>query len=159
MGITSSVTVPMPEDPSAPFEDRPSIMDSLWDSLDCPVLDIGDRRGDTDYIDFIHVNELSHPITKGIDCLNRKFFCLQFTITHEGHSKTQYQTFFQRYTSNKYKWVSARVNGCYQPFMCGLSLQAYDMIAELVTKGRYVYDKDIECISDDVKIGSVFTTA
>lgn len=76
-------------------------MEQLWNELNCPSLDIGDQRGRTNYIDFIYNTE--HPIVKGIDSAERKFFVLRIKLKNEIY----FTTFFQRYTDNVKLWMSA----------------------------------------------------
>ena len=42
-----------------------------------PILDIGDRTGRTDYIDFIGIDDMSYPIMKGMDVHLRPFLALK----------------------------------------------------------------------------------
>ena len=69
-------------------------LESLYDELDVPILDIGDRQGDTDYIDFLTLDEVTEPVMKGIDKFSRKFIVVKFMVDEE----KLMQTFFQRYT-------------------------------------------------------------
>ena len=46
-------------------------------NMDIPILDIQNKVGHTDYIDFIGYNQITHPIMKGIDCYNRPFFVIR----------------------------------------------------------------------------------
>jgi hypothetical protein len=62
--------------------------------LDVPILDLGLRKGYTQYIDFITWNEVKHSVMKGIDCCQRKFIVMKFKIDNQ----ELMQTFFQRYT-------------------------------------------------------------
>lgn len=59
-----------------------------------PVLDLGNRRGSTDYIDFIRVNEMKYSLMKGIDCHRRPFIAFKCSVYSdkkkprtEGHSR------------------------------------------------------------------------
>ena len=70
-----------------------------------PCLDIGNKNGNTDYIDFIRVEDMNFPIMKGVDIYGRKFIAMKVkthnTKTHE--SKEIVGTFFQRYSdTNEY---------------------------------------------------------
>ena len=38
-----------------------------------PKLDIGNRMGTTDYIDFLKMEEITHPIMTGLDIFKRYF--------------------------------------------------------------------------------------
>ena len=59
-----------------------------------PKLNIGNRQGWTDYIDFIKWDEVKYPAMAGIDVFYRKFIVVKFLIDN---TKVM-QTFFQRYT-------------------------------------------------------------
>jgi hypothetical protein len=63
-----------------------------------PVLDVGDRVGDTEYIDYIKVEEMTSPVMRGVDRYNRKFVVLKLLIG----DKVVLQTFFQRFTNVEY---------------------------------------------------------
>lgn len=66
---------------------------------DTPVLNIGRRHGYTDYIDFIKYDEVTSPIMYGVDCFQRPFIVIKFTV--EGVTESLMQTFFQRYTGGE----------------------------------------------------------
>lgn len=59
-----------------------------------PVLDIGDKMGKTDYIDFIKPSDMTDPIMRGKDKYGREFFSIRAKINGE---QQQVQTFFQRH--------------------------------------------------------------
>lgn len=68
-------------------------------NLDCPILDIGQRQGNTYYIDFIKFEEVTSPIMKGIDKFSRPFIVIKVNGKLTDGSNIQlFQTFFQRYT-------------------------------------------------------------
>jgi hypothetical protein len=71
------------------------------DETNIPILDIADRFGPTDYIDFIQWNEVTSSVMCGIDRYSRKFFVVKFIVN--GTMKFM-QTFFQRYTNCNYNW-------------------------------------------------------
>ena len=72
----------------------------LWEA-DLPVLDIGNRQGHTNYIDFIHWNELKYPVMKGCDMFGRPFVVMRLVgITSTGEVRFYCQTFFQRYSDS-----------------------------------------------------------
>ena len=60
---------------------------------DLPVLDIGDKKGHTGYIDFIQVKDMSHSAMQGIDAYGRFFIALKYS----DHETQRVGTFFQRY--------------------------------------------------------------
>ena len=75
------------------------IMDNL------PILDLKNRRGCTDYIDYIRSDEMPYNIMKGIDCYNRPFIAFKFKVTDKKNlddSSYAVGTFFQRYTDDIY---------------------------------------------------------
>lgn len=93
-----------------------------------PVLDIGKKKGITDYIDFIGASDMKFPIMKGIDTYRRPFIAIKYNIEynvkHLIHHNTEndeseppvesavdtikemkvVNTFFRRYT-NSGPWV------------------------------------------------------
>ena len=69
-----------------------------------PILNIGNRQGDTDYIDFIRPNQVEYPAMKGYDLFNRPFIVIKFYLDYK---HICVQTFFQRYSNNKMFWLSA----------------------------------------------------
>ena len=78
------------------------------DTLDVPILDIGDKRGYTDYIDFIEITDVSAPVMKGIDCFSRPFLVLKMKgKSDRGDEIDLFQTFFQRYTGDIGLWMGA----------------------------------------------------
>jgi hypothetical protein len=77
-----------------------------------PELDIGNRVGYTDYIDFIKAEDMKFPIMKGVDCFRRPFLAIKVNVKYVGSDeelkKERYDlvgTIFQRYTDDKYSWA------------------------------------------------------
>jgi len=68
-----------------------------------PILDIRNRQGSTDYIDFLTYDEVTSPIMTGVDVFNRRFIVIKAKI--EGIDTKFMQTFFQRYTDGDL-WIS-----------------------------------------------------
>jgi hypothetical protein len=66
-----------------------------------PILDIGQRHGHTDYIDFITLSEVKYPIMKGTDCFRRSFIVIKCVIDN----RVIMQTFFQRYSDYTSGWM------------------------------------------------------
>ena len=67
-----------------------------------PHLDIGNRKGWTDYIDFIRPNEFTTSGVQGVDCYRRPFICLKMKCTFDsGETCYRFQTFFRRYTDDR----------------------------------------------------------
>lgn len=72
-----------------------------------PILDLGDRQGETEYIDFIEWNEVTSPVMTGVDKFNRQFIVIKATI--DDVETPLMQTFFQRYSDNTHDnnfWIS-----------------------------------------------------
>jgi hypothetical protein len=131
---------------------------SFIHEMNIPVLDIGNTIGFTEYIDFINYDTISYPIMKGIDCYNRPFFVIRGTILFkDGSVCPTLETFFQRYTYNKYLW-----HGC-GPFLIkyfmdtvgGMNIEQFKFLENLL-KTRYV-ELTSEYM-DDIKFGYNFTT-
>ena len=72
-----------------------------------PVLDIGDRVGNTGYIDFIEIKNVKYPIMSGVDKYRRPFFVLKMIMEYGTKSVEYFQTFFQRYNDNVDLWMGA----------------------------------------------------
>ena len=79
---------------------------------ECNKLDLSERRGSTDYIDFINVEELGdNDIMKGIDICSRKFFIFKASVIFSDGSVTRTcTTFFQRYTGDENVWQTGSTN-------------------------------------------------
>jgi hypothetical protein len=70
-----------------------------------PTLNLEDRIGITDYIDFINWDEVIYPAMSGIDYYNRSFVVIKFIIINkEKEPEKLMQTFFQRYSYNN-SWM------------------------------------------------------
>jgi hypothetical protein len=91
---------------------------------DIPILDIGDQVGDTQYIDFITSDMMSHYIMRGVDKFGRPFLSVKveqkFKISKNSNdtndeeeetdvikqkTKSIVGTFFQRYSDGEYPTV------------------------------------------------------
>ena len=65
-----------------------------------PVLDLKNKKGFTDYIDFIKLEDVSSPIMGGVDVNKRNFIVFKLIIDKE----IILQTLFQRYTNDLFTW-------------------------------------------------------
>ena len=83
------------------MEEVGKIFKSICNNPNIPILDIGRRKGATDYIDFINYHEVNEPVMKGTDIYNRDFIVLKFAIDNI----CGIQTFFQRYSDSYNLWV------------------------------------------------------
>ncbi len=76
------------------------------------ALDIKNRRGSTDYIDFIKVKDMTSFIMRGVDCMQRPFIAFKVSYTDgKGKHFSVERTFFQLYTDNTYQWAHGT---CYE---------------------------------------------
>ena len=66
-----------------------------------PILNIGNRTGVTDYIDFISWDEVTSPVMRGQDIYGREFFVIKFLVDNKIKLM---QTFFQRYSIEEDLW-------------------------------------------------------
>ena len=66
-----------------------------------PILDIGDKRGWTGYIDFIKAEDMEYPIMIGQDCHYRPFIAIKY----KSNDVFMVGTFFQRYTDDSKSWA------------------------------------------------------
>ena len=120
---------------------------------DLPVLDIGDKKGHTGYIDFIQVKDMSHSAMQGIDAYGRFFIALKYS----DHETQRVGTFFQRY-SNENSWAYGT---CYwssllyhnsrvrQESYNKLKKRLTDLINGKTVKGTDCYGEDTEI---DIKL-------
>jgi len=81
-----------------------------------PILDVGNRQGMTDYIDFIRETEVTSPVMRGIDRFKRPFIVMKVVCTFKGDYSNRnpmdcIQTFFQRYTDDLLRWNSGYAGG------------------------------------------------
>ncbi len=74
-------------------------------SIDCQVLDIGNRQGSTGYIDFITQSELTRSIAKGFDLNGRGFIAWKAECVLTSYDETSefstFTTFFKRYAETE----------------------------------------------------------
>tara|TARA_B100000902_G_scaffold143918_1_gene141340 strand:- start:1555 stop:2136 length:582 start_codon:yes stop_codon:yes gene_type:complete len=91
-----------------------NIMIKIYERDDIPFLDTKGRVGNTGYIDYINVDELTHPIMKSYDIYNRRIIVMQFII----EDTIRIQTFFERYHNCEAVWSGAgrmggvHIGGC-----------------------------------------------
>lgn len=66
-----------------------------------PILNIENKQGITDYIDFIKPEECLHPIMRGQDMYKRPFITVMGVLLIKNELKPFFQIFFQRYSTGK----------------------------------------------------------
>ncbi len=85
-----------------------SVMPSFLPIIDAdnvPILDLGDRRGATGYIDFLRAEEMTHPIMRGVDVYHRPFVAIKAQTKGECRFREVVGVFFQRYTNDSSEWA------------------------------------------------------
>ena len=73
----------------------------LYNLPNIPNYDVGNRNGQTDYIDYLKWEEITEPVMKGIDIFGRHFVVIKMKIDN----KLFMETYFQRYTNDS-RWMS-----------------------------------------------------
>ncbi len=87
------------------FAKMKGIFGSDSDFEEIPVLDIGDREGDTGYIDFIEVAEMEDVVMRGVDKYNRPFIAMKIFQDHHV-DEAMVLVLFQRYATGS-EWTYA----------------------------------------------------
>ena len=98
-----------------------------------PTLDVKNRVGFTGYIDYIRCNEVTFPIMKGIDCLNRPFVVIKTYI----NDQIFMDTIFSRHTDQYSLWHSCG-NHSYQILGTtgGMDVKQALLVKSLVENGE-----------------------
>ena len=68
-------------------------------------LDIGDRKGWTDYIDFLQKEEIKESLMGGYDCFQRPFFVIKW----KSDTTSGMQVFFKRFPDIDNVWIGAKI--------------------------------------------------
>ena len=90
------------------YEFEIKTMSYLIFKIDCPILDIGEEVGLTDYIDFISPERFSDAVRKGTDKHGRQFITFRANIEYnDGEIIETFTTLFQRYAREELLWMSA----------------------------------------------------
>jgi len=107
------------------------ILQAILASL--PEIDLKDRRGATDYIDFIQVSDLPVDchLARGVDVFKRTFLAFKVLVEQKEECV---MTLFQRYTDTLLPWVTAG------PIkLCGAMDDAkWQDLSTLLTTGKLV---------------------
>lgn len=105
-----------------------------------PELDIGDRMGNTDYIDFIKMDEVPHSIMCGLDKFKRHFLVMKLMVD----GKIILQTLFQRFTNEVGNWRGCghySPNGLIFGSCSNISVETINLILSLL-RGETVLIKE-----------------
>jgi hypothetical protein len=105
------------------------------DLSNIPILDIKNRRGLTDYIDFLTWDEVTNSIMTGTDFLGRRFIVIKMIINNE----KRMETFFQRYYNDLGTW---QICGHTTPRVFsstgGMNESQANFLKDMVEKGKTV---------------------
>jgi hypothetical protein len=97
---------------------------------DTPRLEIGNRCGSTDYIDFLKWKEVTSDIMYGIDRFQRSFIVIKFMV--EDYPKPLMQTFFQRYTDEEYWMGCGHATNLLIDTTGGMSFDQQELIQNII---------------------------
>ena len=99
-----------------------------------PELDLKDRQGNTDYIDFIKEEELGeNSVMKGKDKFNREFVVMKVRCGDNQY----FQTFFKRYSSETSIWMGCGNYGVKFMNTCGgMDSNQFYFLNTLVANGK-----------------------
>ena len=104
-----------------------------------PYLDIGDKEGETNYIDFLKWEDVEYPIMKGIDKYNRPFIVIKSIL-----NDTLYmETYFKRHNTEYSSWQCCG-NHTYQLLETtgGMNAEQGLYIKSLVENGEVVLKEE-----------------
>ena len=113
------------------------------DLFNVPILDIGDRQGNTDYIDFIEEDEMGdNNIMKGVDKFNREFLVIRVKC----NEKKYFQTFFKRYSSDKSIWMGcSKFRSDFMITIGGMNDNQFNFLNSLIKNGEItIHRNDIQ---------------
>lgn len=112
----------------------------------CPILDIGKRRGMTGYIDFIKLSEIDKNlnVVKGQDLGSRFFMVVKCEFLYtDGTTEKTFSTFFQRYNDSKQLWHCCGSDGVtLMNTEGGMNIEQFSLLCELLKKGEVVLNSE-----------------
>lgn len=115
--------------------------------FDCSTLDIGDMKGETDYIDFISDYILEgHDVMKGVDKYGRFFIIVKAHIVYSNRLPINtFTTFFQRYTDNNIRWVGCGHKAIHlMDTSGGMTLVQLELLRDLLYNNSVKFDNSID---------------
>lgn len=120
-----------------------SITNEIY-NISCPTFDIGNRVGNTGYIDFIDTTNFSEPFRKGSDKYDRKFISFRALIEYtNGERKETFMTLFQRYIEHDYLWMGAGRNVHLFSTEGGATIHQLRLVFKLLKEGSVDITDDI----------------
>lgn len=123
-------------------EEIKQIINDLY-NINCPILDIGERVGKTDYIDFIDTKEFLESFNKGVDKYGRKFISFRVNIEYRDNRKREtFTTLFQRYKGEEWLWLGAGKNVHLFQTDGGASLDQLKLLYKLLNENSVDISED-----------------
>lgn len=113
------------------------ITKQIYNNIDCPILDIGEKKGNTGYIDFIQPNDFSESIVKGTDIYGRKFISFRAIVEYTNDTQCQtFTTIFQRsiLKEREHIWCGAGPGPCLFYTTGGMTLDQLMLLDKLLTE-------------------------
>jgi hypothetical protein len=106
--------------------------------IDIPMLDIGCRRGGTDYIDFVKVSDMSDRLMWGYDIHKRFFLSVRYRV-NDGDMKVT--TVFQRYSDDDRTFVNGTAYLGRELFPSALMTDTYwSLLRDIIVTGSCTRD-------------------
>ena len=85
-----------------------SALTTILLNYECPLIRVGQQKGDNGVIDFITEQQLnrSQAMGKGVDCIGRAFLAFKAEFVFEsGVTSPIFVTLYQKYVNNKNIWA------------------------------------------------------
>lgn len=110
----------------------------LYNLEGIPILDIGRRVGQTDYIDFLKWDEVTESVMKGIDVYGRHFIVIKVSI---GDINLM-ETYFQRYSDcfSKYQACGHATPNFFDTIGTGLDSDQIDLLKRVINKEEVIIE-------------------
>jgi hypothetical protein len=121
-----------------------------------PVIDIGTRRGGTDYIDFLTHTDVTTS-SRGTDCYGRPFVALTGTMHFKDGSSNEFlETFFQRYSDGTTLWMGCGWTKTFMSSVGGITAEQFKLLTRLVKEKsvditEHVDGLDLDCVRLELK--------
>ena len=123
-------------------------------NYECAILNIGDRKGHTGYIDFIQEKELGeNSVMKGFDCIQRPFIIIKAELVlSNGDNIPTISTFFQRYNDCKSLWQCCGHDGrLLMNTDGGMSQIQFEFLNQLLNENVKEKEKIVDLDFDSIK--------
>lgn len=123
--------------------------------FDTPVLWLNYQNACGDYIDFITSDEVTSSLMKGHDTYNRPFIVLKVDVydPDDKLKDTRIETFFQRYTDDKFLWMGCgHATNLFISTIGGMKSCQFNLLADLIA-GKKVVVKECCYPDDGINVG------